>query len=120
MIHLLSDTLLGHTCLISLRAKLPLKFLCADLLFFLVMLQCLNDCFVGMFFACAEFFLVKLLTHMEDFSVTACGVSDNKTTGEDKIAFISKKMFIKTTRLYEKSMHLPLELHVHVYPRLVC
>lgn len=85
------------------QSKAAIKFLCADLLFFLVMLQCLNDCFVGMFFACAEFFLVKLLTHMEDFSVTACGVSDNKTTGEDKIAFISKKMFIKTTRLYEKS-----------------
>lgn len=103
------------------QSKAAIKFLCADLLFFLVMLQCLNDCFVGMFFACAEFFLVKLmLTHMEDFSVTACGVSDNKTTGEDKIAFIFKKMFIKTTRLYEKSMHLPLELHVHVYPWLVC
>lgn len=97
------------------QSKAAIKFLCADLLFFLVMLQCLNDCFVGMFFACAEFFLVKLLTHMEDFSVTACGVSDNKTTGEDKIAFISKKKCLLRPQDYMKNQCIFLWNYMYMY-----
>lgn len=102
------------------QSKVVIKFLCVDLLFFLVMLQCLNDCFVGMFFVCVEFFFVKLLIRMEDFLVIVCGVFDNKIIGEDKIVFIFKKMFIKIIRLYEKLMYFFLELYVYVYLRFVC